>query len=350
MNRLTLLSVFLGSAVLSQAAWFKGNTHTHTINSDGNATPDVVTRWYRENGYQFVVITDHEYLTDVAPLNALFGREGQFLVMAGQEVSQHLGKSRDPRDPTNRPSCHVNAINSRRVVVPIGGTAGKMLGFAPPETTMAETYARNLAEIRAAGGLAQVNHPNWKWSVHLDDLLGLPDDTLFEIWNGHPAINNLGGTDDDGNIAPSSEALWDSLLSKGKHLRGVAADDSHYFYHLDEIKGPKPGQAWVVVRADALTAENITAALAKGEFYSSTGVVLDDVTASGTGVALRIKGEASGARYRTQFIGSGGRVLAEVAGLHPHYEFKGEEGYVRAHVTDSNGLQAWTQPVFVGHR
>ena len=109
MNRLTLLSVFLGSAVLSQAAWFKGNTHTHTINSDGNATPDVVTRWYRENGYQFVVITDHEYLTDVAPLNALFGREGQFLVMAGQEVSQHLGQSRDPRDPTNRPSCHVNA-------------------------------------------------------------------------------------------------------------------------------------------------------------------------------------------------------------------------------------------------
>ncbi|MBI3885062.1 MAG: CehA/McbA family metallohydrolase [Opitutae bacterium] len=350
MNRLILLSVFLGSAVLSQAAWFKGNTHTHTINSDGNATPDVVARWYRENGYQFVVITDHEYVTDVAPLNALFGREGQFLVLSGQEVSQHLGQSRDPRDPTNRPSCHVNAINSRRVVVPIGGTAGKAFGFAPPGMTMAETYARNIAEIRAAGGLAQVNHPNWQWSVRLEDLLGLPDDTLFEIWNGHPAINNLGGTDDDGNVAPSSEALWDSLLSKGKRLWGVAADDSHYFYHLDEIKGPKPGQAWVVVRADALTAEKIAAALARGEFYSSTGVVIDDLAATADEVTLRINGQPRGPRYLTKFVGQGGRVLAEVAGLRPHYEFKGDEGYVRAHLTDSNGHQAWTQPVFVRRR
>ena len=79
-------------------------------------------------------------------------------------------------------------------------------------------------------------------------------------------------------------------------------------------------------------------------------VVLDDVTASGTGVSLRIKGEAAGARFRTQFIGREGRVLAEVAGLHPHYEFKGDESYVRAHLTDSNGLQAWTQPVLVGRR
>ena len=350
MNHLSLLSVFLCSAALAQAAWFKGNTHTHTINSDGNATPDVVARWYRENGYQFVVITDHEYLTDVAPLNALYAREGQFLVMAGQEVSQHLGQSRDPRDPTNRPSCHVNAINTRRVVVPIGGTAGKAFGFAPPGMDMVETYARNISEIHAAGGIAQVNHPNWKWSVRLDDLLGLPDSTLLEIWSGHPAINNLGGTDDDGNAAPSSEALWDNLLSKGKRIWGVAADDSHYFYHFDENKGPKPGQAWVVVRADALTAENIAAALAKGDFYSSTGVAIDDIATTGNEVSLRINGESRGPRFLTKFVGKEGRVLAEVAGLRPHYTFKGDEGYVRAHITDSNGLQAWTQPVFVSSR
>lgn len=31
-----------------QPRWFKGNTHTHTLNSDGDSTPDEVVRWYRE--------------------------------------------------------------------------------------------------------------------------------------------------------------------------------------------------------------------------------------------------------------------------------------------------------------
>src|SRR6185503_13545279 len=65
--------------------WYRGNTHTHTINSDGNATPDVVVRWYREHGYDFVVLTDHEFINDVAALNGVFGAAERFLVMRGQE-------------------------------------------------------------------------------------------------------------------------------------------------------------------------------------------------------------------------------------------------------------------------
>ena len=44
--------------------WFKGNTHTHTLNSDGDSTPDDVVRWYREHGYHFLVLTDHNFLTE----------------------------------------------------------------------------------------------------------------------------------------------------------------------------------------------------------------------------------------------------------------------------------------------
>src|SRR5580692_7244221 len=52
------------------AEWYKGNTHTHTSNSGGDSTPDEVAKWYRENGYAFVVFTDHEMITNVSPLNA----------------------------------------------------------------------------------------------------------------------------------------------------------------------------------------------------------------------------------------------------------------------------------------
>src|SRR5262249_24019173 len=95
--------------------WYRGNTHTHTLNSDGDAAPDVVVRWYREHGYQFVVITDHEYLTDVAPLQAVFGADERFLVIPGQEVTQIV---KDSKHPEGKRQAHLNAINSANVVIP----------------------------------------------------------------------------------------------------------------------------------------------------------------------------------------------------------------------------------------
>ena len=43
--------------------WFRGNLHTHTTNSDGDSPPDVVTAWYRDAGYDFLALTDHDLLT-----------------------------------------------------------------------------------------------------------------------------------------------------------------------------------------------------------------------------------------------------------------------------------------------
>ena len=53
------------TAAGSAGRWFKGNTHTHTLNSDGDSTPDEVVRWYRDHSYHFLVLTDHNFLTDV---------------------------------------------------------------------------------------------------------------------------------------------------------------------------------------------------------------------------------------------------------------------------------------------
>ena len=67
----------------SAGRWYKGNTHTHTLNSDGDSTPDDVVKWYREHGYRFLVLTDHNFLTSVDGLNALHGADERFLVIKG---------------------------------------------------------------------------------------------------------------------------------------------------------------------------------------------------------------------------------------------------------------------------
>ena len=326
--------------------WFRGNTHTHTTNSDGNMPPDHVVRWYRDHGYDFVVITDHEHITDVAPLNAEFGSPGRFLVMPGEEITQQVA---DSTRPDGRRQAHVVAIGLTQVIMPLGERR------VVSGMTIAETYARHLAAVKAAGAVPQVNHPNFRWSVTADDMSQLPDSTLFEVWNAHPHINNLGGGDGRGGMALSTEALWDTLLTRGRLLFGVASDDSHAFKpgDFEKLVATRPGVAWVMVRADTLTPSAIMAALRAGRFYSTTGLTLAEYQADRREVRLRMappSGPGDDSRIRTRFIGRGGRLLAEVWGREARYAIRGDEGYVRASVTDSNGRQLWTQPVRVSAR
>ena len=94
-------------------------------------------------------------------------------------------------------------------------------------------------------------------------------------------------------------------------------------------------------------AREVIAALEGGDFYASTGVELLDVQRSTRRVEIRIKPDAW-SRYTTRFIGKDGRVLAESAANPAVYDIKGDEGYVRAVVLESNGKKAWVQPVMLG--
>jgi len=55
--------------------WFKGNTHAHTTMSDGDSSPEVVAKWYKDHGYNFFVLSDHNVFTDPAALANLVGTE-----------------------------------------------------------------------------------------------------------------------------------------------------------------------------------------------------------------------------------------------------------------------------------
>jgi hypothetical protein len=304
----------------SEPRWFKGNTHTHTINSDGDSAPDEVVRWYREQRYHFLVLTDHNVLTPVEALNALLAADDRFVVIPGEEITDRAG---------DKP-VHVNALGLARAVKPQGGAA-------PGDVVRADVDA-----ARDAGGVPQVNHPNFGWALAPGDVLRVSGVHLLEVFNGHPQVNNLGG-----GGAPGAEALWDDLLTAGRTVFGVASDDMHDLKRPGVRQAAGPGRGWVMVRAPRLAAADILAALARGDFYASTGVELRDVQATPRAVTVTIR-EQGTTRYRTEFIGKGGRVLKTVDGAIAEYHAAGDEGYVRARVADSNGLLAWTQPVRIG--
>ncbi len=301
----------------SDGTWHKGNTHTHTLESDGDSPAEVVARWYKDHGYDFLVLSDHNVFTDPATLGHLV--DSTFLLVPGEEVTSSFD---------GRP-VHVNGLDLPGVVDP--RTAHSMVA----------TLQANIDAIREVDGIPHINHPNFRWSFSTEELAQVDGSRLLEIYNGHPLVHNEGG----GGYA-GLEDVWDALLTSGKRIYGIAVDDAHHFQGPFAPDRSNPGRGWVAVRAPALDAGALMAALETGDFYASTGVALSDLVVTPTRLEVHI--EARGDfRYRTTFIGRDGEVLSESVDNPAVFDLIEDVGYVRAKVTDSMGYVAWTQPAFV---
>lgn len=304
---------------MSSKNWYKGNIHTHTTESDGDASPEDVTSWYRNHDYDFLVLSDHNHLT-LLEYGYSKKRNRKPLMVPGEEVTLRINNGKT--------AIHINGIGISRVVEPIDAI------------DVVHTIQANVNAIIEAGGIASINHPNYTWAFDHEALKQVVGASLVEVFNGHHASNNFGAPG-----KPSCEEIWDGVLSAGKMIYGVAVDDSHNYNDFTPGHS-NPGRGWVVVRAEELTVEAIVEGLATGEFYSSSGISLRELEITRDGVSLEID-PMYDFIYTTSFIGKDGQILDQVTGAEASYEIQGEEGYVRAAIRSSSGQKAWTQPVFV---
>ena len=299
------------------ARWFKGNTHAHTLESDGDSPPVEVAMWYKRQGYAFLVLSDHNVFTDPRTLTSLV--DSTFLLIPGEELTTSF----------ERKPVHVNGLNIPGLISP------------RTDSTLVGTIQKNVDAVREVNGVPHINHPNFGWAFDDEVIAQVKRDRLLEIFNGHPLVHNYGGGEHR-----SLEEIWDRLLTRGKRIYGIAVDDAHHFREEFAPGRSNPGRGWVVVRADSLSASSLLKALENGQFYASTGVELDDVSLADGRMRIAIRQRGSFA-YRTEFIGKGGRVLHRSTANPAEYRLRGGEGYVRARVTDSGGAVAWVQPAFV---
>jgi hypothetical protein len=297
--------------------WYKGNTHTHTTNSDGDSPPEYVANWYREARYDFLVLSDHNVFTDPATLAELTGPD--FILIPGEEVTSSFESA----------AVHVNALNIPGVVE------------ARSATDLVGTIQANVDAIREAGGVPHVNHPNFQWAFGAQELARVRRDRLLEIYNGHPTVHNVGG----GGF-PSMERIWDLLLTGGKVIYGIAVDDAHHFQGEFAPERANPGRGWVKVQAPALEPLAIVEALEQGRFFASTGVDLASLTVEDVTMSMTIADDPGQFRYTTVLLGGDGRILDVSYRRDPTFTIDRLEPYVRARIVRSDGATAWIQPVF----
>ncbi|MBZ0231622.1 MAG: CehA/McbA family metallohydrolase [Deltaproteobacteria bacterium] len=321
--------------------WLKGSTHVHAAPS-GDSRTDVksVIAWYESRGYDFIVLSDHNRVTrvdasagtDVGPA-VRFPDKG-LVVLAGIELTYNPGKCEPPPpEPEGKCRIHVNGLGV------LARPEGKIEWADRKASTRVAMYRAALRWIVGAGGVVQINHPQWHWgtSSELLALLAGEGVHLVEIANVQFAKWNAG----DGK-RPSTEQLWDAVLTAGGTMYGIATDDAHDY---DEGGGGRypAGGGWIMVDAPR-DPDAIVRAIDLGRFYASTGVMLTRAEVWDGALEIEVAGGAP-ASHVIRFIGTGGHVLSEVKGTQARLPLAGIGGYVRAVVERKDGARAWVQPV-----
>lgn len=333
--------------------WYKGNTHSHTVLcGHADSHPDMVATWYLDRNYNFLILSEHNQFINPDSVNLPENRREDFILIPGVEVS-------------DAEQIHTTAMNVNRVIptqrpVPVSSITNN-----PFSNYKMYLMQKHVDSIRSAGGIPILNHPNWESGVSAANIQQVERLHMIELYNGHPEVNNWGNK----NHA-SMEQKWDSLLTAGRKIFGVSSDDAHFFQDWG-VDVSNPGRGWVMVQSEKLTPDAITNAMAAGDFYSSSGVILSNVNISKKGYEISVdttstyretespfiigyKSDDLADGYWIEFVGDNGKVLQRIDGITGSFDIPSNVSYVRAKITfsknrgsSSEQFFAWTQPVFL---
>ena len=380
-------------ASAAEARWWKGNLHTHSLWSDGDDFPESIADWYKEHGYHFLALSDHnrmlegeQWVTEstkhhfpealeknqrrfgadwlmrryhhgtnqyrlktLAEFRGLLEEPGRFLMIPSEEItSGHLSFP-----------VHINATNLRKKISAQGGT--NVLDVMQRGVNAVLDQRRQTGQPM----FPHINHPNFGWGITAEDLMQVKGERFFEVYNGHPSTHNEGDTTHAG-----TERMWDIILAWriGKldlpPMYGLAVDDSHH-YHSRRVGKSNNGRGWVVVRSERLEPASIVLAMEAGDFYSSSGVSLRQIQRTGNTMRIEVEAEP-GVTYTIRFMGTRrgfdasrspvlsakgepvratqrysdqiGETFSVVEGNRAEYSARGDELYVRAVVQSSKKI------------
>lgn len=280
--------------------FLKGNLHLHTTNSDGGYSPQEAVSFYRDAGYDFLALTDHNYL------NPYEGLDTEGLVMLpGMELHQGKGE-----------------LGQVHHIVGIGMEEA----LEVPET---DDLQEALDYISPRCKFVFIAHPYWTSMTHLD-LLGRTGYIGIEVWNF---------TCEAGIGRGDSGPHWDQLLARGMKLWGLAVDDAHCHYS-DTLGG------WVNVKA-ARDESAIIEAIMRGDFYASSGPTIEDVRFEGETVTVRCSPcQAVHVISPPAGCGTTTHGLARDGGPYTEVTLSINEAWdpMRIECVDERGRKAWTNP------
>ena len=335
--------------------WYRGMLHMHTLWTDGRALPEQAVAAYKDAGYDFIALSDHNRLgvdrdrhvavgtgkekgwpplcvhpdcfkkymerfgktasvrkgegaltfvrlKTFAELKAMFEEKEKFLLLPGVELTTDV----KVKDVTY--SMHMNVIGIDDVIE--RAKRAKFVEYLPGRTISdaireSRELSEALAKARGQSCICMVNHPQWLYyDVVAQDIIDNPELRYFEICsNGSewPVPDELDGE-------WYNDHLWDAVLAyRATHgqqlLYGFGCDDTH-FYPGSGLENPYVfGDGYIMVRAEELSQKALFDAIRHGDFYASSELDLEDVSFDGKMRTLKVSVPATpGVSYKIRFI------------------------------------------------
>lgn len=295
--------------------FWRGNLHTHSTLSDGVLPPEEVCRRYRDEGYDFISLTEHFVgvfgypIADTVPF-----RTNSFTTILGAEL--HSGAMR------NGELWHILAVG-----LPEGFAPSNSPGFLPVPDQ--ETAAQIARRAREAGAFVAIAHPQWSGLALEEAREVAPAAHAVETYNHGCAV---------GCDRADGFHVLDLLLTEGFRLNLCATDDAH-FYEPDHFGG------WVMVRAEANEPEALVAALKAGAYYSSQGPEIRGIEVTGEAVRVACSAAASIIVSGPGIASKAIHGVSMTRGEMPMERFRACP-WLRVTVVDRAGRRAWSNPVW----
>lgn len=315
-----------------EGEWYKGNLHSHTTNSDGKLTPEQSVALYKQYGYHFMCLSEHDYYTD---LREQFDCE-DFILLPGVEASATLlNKERNAVIKTH----HIHGILGNRQMQ----EAAKDKLLKHGERLQQPVYIEEWDGLKAAqqlcdslkerGCFTTYNHPLWS-RVDMDEVCALKGIWAVEVYNYGTEVECGEGYD---------SLFWETMLRKGIQVHGFASDDNHNTgLFFDSFGG------YVMVKSEELSHEGIVNHLLAGDYYFTAGPCIKQWGIDGDKIFV----ECSDVE-RINFIVGGyvGRSETKLKHEEPltggFHMLKGDEKYVRIECVDHKGRTAWTNVLWL---
>jgi len=281
--------------------WLRGNTHIHSVASDGGKTVPELEAMYAAAGYDFLCLTDHWVAADLQGEHHPDG----LLWLDGIELHGN-----DRAGSFYHVACigHFEGLEQR-------------MGFE-----------KGLQSVREQGGFTILAHPHWTGNTFHETQMH-PFDAV-EVYNH--VCHWLNGKGD-------GLAYWDYMLTQEAGMLAIASDDAHL-----QPQHPGWNGGWLMVNAAERSHAAILAAIRAGNYYASCGPEIrnlqnaDGVVSVETSPVqfMRLVGPNMYGKRVGSFDGS---TLTSAA-----FEVSTDWAYAYIEIEDYQRRRAWTNNLFLG--
>ena len=321
--------------------FYKANLHCHSNLSDGTLSPEELKDLYKGAGYSILAITDHESIRCHSYLD-----DEDFLTVTAMEIAikERLVSTSVDR---HMKVCHLNVYAKEQendynvcysaeydkyskkervaAILEKSGADYKRVYGADGINDIIDTANKN-------GFLVCYNHPAWS----------LENYTHYSKYDGLWAVEVFNTECVREGIFEYNQQVLDDLLRMEKKVFPIAADDNHNASGTADSFG-----GFIMVNADELKYKNVMDSLEAGDFYASTGPLIDEVLVEGDSVTVKCSnakfiGMSTSGRRCECLHAEGGSYVTEAT-----FKYNPDDIYFRIDVVDEHGNRANTRAFFI---